>query len=174
MLLANFKGIYAVLSRIWKCCKSRVFGANFFGEKFGWCYIFRFLQLCIHATNTNRNTSTNWKYKLISAWKYVVFHNMLSVWRYNIHSNIQNEHKSHFSQLCFLFGHCPIFRSNCIPEEIGPNKSIPNSGSTVLKHSLDRNAIISDMMMVLRNEQKVENWTFLNFFLFSVFCFRSL
>ena len=28
ILLHNFKGIYAVLSRIWKCRKSRVFGAN--------------------------------------------------------------------------------------------------------------------------------------------------
>ena len=45
ILLHNFKGIYAVLSRIWKCRKSRVFGANVLGEKFGWCYIFRFLQL---------------------------------------------------------------------------------------------------------------------------------
>ena len=44
-VLHNFKGIYAVLSRIWKCRKSRVFGANVLGEKFGWCYIFRFLQL---------------------------------------------------------------------------------------------------------------------------------
>ena len=45
ILLHNFKGIYAVLSRIWKCRKSRVFGANFLGKKIGWCYIFRFLQL---------------------------------------------------------------------------------------------------------------------------------
>ena len=33
ILLHNFKGIYAVLSRIWKCCKSRVFVANFLGRK---------------------------------------------------------------------------------------------------------------------------------------------
>ena len=45
ILLHDFKGIYAILSRIWKCRKSRVFGANFLGKKFGWCYIFRFLQL---------------------------------------------------------------------------------------------------------------------------------
>ena len=45
ILLHNFKSIYAVLSRIWKCHKSRVFGANVLGEKFRWCYIFRFLQL---------------------------------------------------------------------------------------------------------------------------------
>ena len=29
--IPNLKGIYAVLSRIWKCRKSRIFGANFFG-----------------------------------------------------------------------------------------------------------------------------------------------
>ena len=29
----NLKGIYAVLSRIWKCRKSRAFGANFLGQK---------------------------------------------------------------------------------------------------------------------------------------------
>ena len=46
MLLHNFEGIYAVLSRIWKCRKSRVFSANFLVKNFGWCYIFRFLQLC--------------------------------------------------------------------------------------------------------------------------------
>ena len=28
-----FKGIYAVLSRIWKCLKPRSFGANFSGPK---------------------------------------------------------------------------------------------------------------------------------------------
>ena len=33
----NKNGIYAVLSRIWKCCKSRVFGANFLGKKIGRC-----------------------------------------------------------------------------------------------------------------------------------------
>ena len=37
MLLADFNGIYAVLSRIKKCHKSRVFGANFLGQKIGWC-----------------------------------------------------------------------------------------------------------------------------------------
>jgi len=34
ILLHNFKGIYDVLSRIWKCRISRVFGANFLGRKF--------------------------------------------------------------------------------------------------------------------------------------------
>ena len=38
-VLHNFKGIYAVLWRIWKCRKSRVFGANFLAEKIGWCFI---------------------------------------------------------------------------------------------------------------------------------------
>ena len=33
----NKNGIYAVLSQIWKCRKSRVFGANFLGQKIGWC-----------------------------------------------------------------------------------------------------------------------------------------
>ena len=42
-----FKCIYAVLSRFWKCHKSRVFGANFWGQKFCWCFIFCFLQLCL-------------------------------------------------------------------------------------------------------------------------------
>ena len=37
ILLADFNGIYAVLSRIKKCHKSRVFGANFLGQKIGWC-----------------------------------------------------------------------------------------------------------------------------------------
>ena len=49
-VLHNFKGIYAVLSRIWKCRKSRVFGANFLGEKFSWCYNSRFLQLWVKIT----------------------------------------------------------------------------------------------------------------------------
>ena len=44
-VLHNFKGIYAVLSRIWKSRKSRFFGANFLCKKFSWCYNFRFLQL---------------------------------------------------------------------------------------------------------------------------------
>ena len=48
-LLHNFKGIYAVLSRIWKCRKSRVFGANFPGQKCCRCYICRFFQLCNKA-----------------------------------------------------------------------------------------------------------------------------
>ena len=33
ILLHNFRGIYAVLSQIWKCRKSRDFGANFLGRK---------------------------------------------------------------------------------------------------------------------------------------------
>ena len=33
ILLHNIKGINAVLSRIWKCSKSRSFGAIFFGQK---------------------------------------------------------------------------------------------------------------------------------------------
>ena len=37
VLLANFKGIYAVLSRIWKCRKPRSFGANLLGHKIGRC-----------------------------------------------------------------------------------------------------------------------------------------
>ena len=51
--IPNFKGIYAVLSQIWKCRKSRVFGANFLGKKFGWCYIARFLQLCFPDKMSN-------------------------------------------------------------------------------------------------------------------------
>ena len=43
--MLNFKGIYAVLSQIWKCRKSRNFGANFLGQKIGWCYFYAFLQL---------------------------------------------------------------------------------------------------------------------------------
>ena len=31
--ILNLKGIFAVLSQIWKCRKSRFFGANFFGRK---------------------------------------------------------------------------------------------------------------------------------------------
>ena len=31
--MPNFKGIYAVLSQIWKFCKPGVFGADFVGEK---------------------------------------------------------------------------------------------------------------------------------------------
>ena len=49
ILLHNFKDISDVLSQIWKRRKSRVFGANFLGEKFGWCYIFCFLQLWLKA-----------------------------------------------------------------------------------------------------------------------------
>ena len=45
ILLHNIKGIYAVLSRIWKCRKLRVFGANFLGQKIGWCQFYTFLQL---------------------------------------------------------------------------------------------------------------------------------
>ena len=33
----NKNSIYAVLSRIWKCRNSRVFGANFLGPKIGRC-----------------------------------------------------------------------------------------------------------------------------------------
>ena len=44
--MLNFKGIYTVLSQIWKCCKLRIFGANFFGPKIGWCLFYAFLQLC--------------------------------------------------------------------------------------------------------------------------------
>ena len=42
MLLANFKGIYAVLSRIWKCRKLRSFGANLLGEKLVGAYFYAF------------------------------------------------------------------------------------------------------------------------------------
>ena len=40
--LLNFKGIYAVLSRIWKCRKSRVFSANFLVQKLVGAYFMRF------------------------------------------------------------------------------------------------------------------------------------
>ena len=33
ILLHNIKGIYAILSQIWKCRKSRVFGANFWAKR---------------------------------------------------------------------------------------------------------------------------------------------
>ena len=51
--MLNFKGIYAVLSRIWKCRKSRVFGANFLGQKIGWCSFYTFLQLCSFPPQNN-------------------------------------------------------------------------------------------------------------------------
>ena len=44
---ANFIDIYAVLSEIYKCRKTRIFGANFLGKKIGWCFFLRFLQLWV-------------------------------------------------------------------------------------------------------------------------------
>ena len=52
--ILNLKGIYAVLSRIWKCRKSRVFGANFLGQKIGRCLFYTFLQLWGLVTHVAR------------------------------------------------------------------------------------------------------------------------
>ena len=38
------------MSRIWKCHKSHVFGANFLGGKIGWCLLLRLLRLCVTLT----------------------------------------------------------------------------------------------------------------------------
>ena len=61
--MINFKGIYAVLSLIWKCRKLCVFGANFLGQKIGWCLFYAFLQLCAHMWQTQLMTWWN-----ITAW----------------------------------------------------------------------------------------------------------
>ena len=49
------KGIYSVLSLIWKCCESGVFGANFLGQKAVGATFFAF---CNYAPKPRSNASS--------------------------------------------------------------------------------------------------------------------
>ena len=59
----NFKGIYAVLSRIWQCRKSRVFGANFLVKKAAGAASFAFCNYEFDDPTVQSSTRKKEKYR---------------------------------------------------------------------------------------------------------------
>ena len=51
--ILNLKAFYAILSQIWKCCKSRFFGANFWGGELVGANFYAFCNYAVKSTLTS-------------------------------------------------------------------------------------------------------------------------